>query len=163
VATGPVLIAFDGSPAAENALRETAALLGKRPALVVSVWEEGTGFGSFELPTSTVGLPPAPIDVSTALEIEGEVKERAQRLAQHGAELARQAGMEAEGLAVADDLDVKVAETLANVAEQRGAAAIVVGAHGHGRVTEVLMGSTTRDMIRRASCPVIVVRQPDEG
>ena len=90
--SGPVLIAFDGSAASEHALREAAELLGKRAALVVSVWKEGAGFEAVELPSPSLGLPPAPIDVRTAMEIEKELKERAQRLAQHGAELARQAG-----------------------------------------------------------------------
>jgi nucleotide-binding universal stress UspA family protein len=161
VRSGPVLIAFDGSSAAEHALEEAAALLGKRPALVVSVWKEGIGFEAVELPTTGLGIPPVPIDVSAALEIEQEVKERAQQLAQHGAELARQAGMDAEGLAVADEVDVTIAETIVDVAKKRDAAAIVMGAHGHGRLSEVLLGSTTRDVIRRAECPVVVVREPD--
>src|SRR3954471_14970119 len=161
--SGPVLIAFDGSPASEHALKEAAALLGRRPALVVSVWKEGTGFEAVELPTSTVGIPPAPIDIDTAMEIEEEVEERAQRLAQHGAELARQAGLEAEGLVVADEPGVSIADTLVDAAQQRDAAAIVMGAHGHGRIAEALLGSTTRDVVRRARCPVIVVRQADDA
>jgi nucleotide-binding universal stress UspA family protein len=163
VRSGPVLIAFDGSAASEHALREAAELLGKRPALVVSVWKEGAGFEAVELPAaSSIGLPPAPIDVRAALEIEEELQERAQRLAQHGAELARQAGMDAEGLAVADEAEVTIAETIVDVAEQRDAAAIVMGAHGHSRLAEVLLGSTTRDVVRRATCPVVVVREPDK-
>ena len=161
--SGPVLIAFDGSPAAEHALKEAAALLGKRPALVVSVWKEGVGFETLELPGATVGMPPAPIDVSTALEIEQEVKEQAQRLAQHGAELARQAGMDAEGLAVADEVQVTIAETIVDVAEKRDAVAIVMGAHGRGRLSEALLGSTTRDVIHRDECPVVVVRETDKA
>jgi nucleotide-binding universal stress UspA family protein len=163
VRSGPILIAFDGSPAAEHALDEAAALLGRRPALVVSVWKEGTGFEAVELPAATAGLTPAPIDISTAMEIDQEVKERAQRLAQHGAELAGQAGMEAEGLAVADEVEVTIAETLVEVAEKNDAAAIVMGAHGHGRLSQALLGSTTSDVIRRARCPVIVVRQADQA
>ena len=54
-----------------------------------------------------------------------------------------------------------IAETIVNVAKERDAAAIVVGAHGHGRLGEVLLGSTSRDVIRRAPCPVIVSREPD--
>jgi nucleotide-binding universal stress UspA family protein len=36
-----------------------------------------------------------------------------------------------------------------------------MGAHGHGRLSEALLGSTTRDVIHRAECPVVVVREPD--
>ena len=79
-------------------------------------------------------------------------------LAQHGAELAREAGFEAEALAVADDADMPVAETIVNVAREQGAAAIVIGAHGHSRLSEVVLGSTSRDVIRRAPCPVVIAR-----
>jgi nucleotide-binding universal stress UspA family protein len=162
VASGPVLIGYDGSAAADHAIREAGELLGKRPALVVSVWKQGAGFEAVELPTASVGLPPAPIDIRTAMEIEESLRERAQRLAQHGAQLARQAGFEADGLAVADDPDITIAETLVDVAKRRSAAAIVVGAHGHGRLGDVLLGSTSRDVIRRAECPVVVARAPGD-
>jgi nucleotide-binding universal stress UspA family protein len=64
-------------------------------------------------------------------------------------------------MAVADEVDVPVAETLVNVARERDAAAMVVGAHGHGRLSETLLGSTSRDVIRRAPCPVVVSRVAD--
>jgi len=161
--SGPTVIGFDGSPAAEHALREAGALLNgngrARPAVVVVVAKVGLGFEVLELPTATVGVPPAPIDVRTAMEIDQEVQEGAQRLAQRGAQLAREAGFEPESLAVAEDLEIPVAETLVRVARERDAEAIVVGAHGHSRVGEAILGSTSRDVIRRAECPVVVVRR----
>jgi nucleotide-binding universal stress UspA family protein len=159
---GPVLIGYDGSPAAEHAIREGGSLLSGRPALVLVVWKAGLGFEIVELPTATIGLPPAPIDIHTAAEIDRAMAERAQRMAQHGAQLAREVGLEADGLAVADDPDVPVAETIVRVARQRDAQAVVVGAHGHGRVGSVLLGSISRDVIRQAPCPVVVVRGADE-
>ena len=58
-----------------------------------------------ELPTAAVGLPPIPIDIRSAIEIDAAMCERAPRTAQQGeAALAREAGLEAEGLAVADEL-----------------------------------------------------------
>lgn len=159
MATGPVVIAYDGSPSAEHAVHEAGRLLSGRPALVVVVWKAGLGFELLELPTATIGLPPAAIDVSTALEIDEELSERARRLAQQGAALARASGFaNAEGLAVADDPDIAVSETIVRMARERDAQAIVVGAHGHGRLGEVILGSTSRDVIRHAHCPVVVVR-----
>jgi nucleotide-binding universal stress UspA family protein len=155
--SGPVVIGFDGSSASERALREGGDLLATRTALVVVVWEAGLAFGALELPTSSVGLPPAPIDVRGALEVEDAMYERAQRMAQHGADLAKQAGMEAEGLAVADE--VTVAETLTRVAQERDAQALVVGTRGHGGLGKVLLGSTAEAVIRKAPCPVLVVRE----
>jgi nucleotide-binding universal stress UspA family protein len=155
--SGPVVIGFDGTPAAEHALRESGALLGPRPALVVVVYKAGLGFELLELPSVT-GLPPAPLDIRTAVELDQILSERAQQLAQQGAQIARDVGFEADGLAVADEPETPIAETIVDIARERDAQAIVVGAHGHGRLGEVFLGSTSRDVIRRADRPVVVVR-----
>jgi nucleotide-binding universal stress UspA family protein len=154
--SGPVLIGYDGSPASRHAVREAGALLAGRPALVVVVFEQAIAFELQELPTVS-GLPPAPIDVRTAMEIEDALYENSQRLAEQGAQLAGEAGFEAEPLVVADD--ITIAETLVGLARERDAQAIVVGAHGRGRMSEILLGSTSRDVLRRAECPVVVVRE----
>jgi nucleotide-binding universal stress UspA family protein len=159
--SGPIVIGYDGSPAADRAIQEAGALLAGRPALVVAVWKQGLGFELLELPTATIGLPPVTVDIRTALEIDEAMQERAQRLAQKGAGLARDAGFESEGLAVADDVDVPVSQTIVKVARERDAAAVVVGAHGHGPAAEVILGSTTRDVVRHAPCPVLVVRDAE--
>ncbi len=155
---GPILIGYDGSPASRHAVGEAGALLAGRPALVVVVWKQGLAFELQELPT-VAGLPPTPVDVRAALEIEDALYERSRRLAEQGAQIAREAGFQAESLVIADEVDVTIAETIVNVARERGAQAIVVGAHGHGRMSEILLGSTSRDVIRRATCPVVVVRE----
>jgi nucleotide-binding universal stress UspA family protein len=156
---GPVVIGFDGSPSAERATREAGRLLGSRPAVVVCVWKQDVGLELVELPAGSIGLPAAALDVRTAMEVEQAMAERAQRVAERGAELARDAGFTAEGLAVADELATAVAETLVTVARERDASAIVVGAHGHGPLGAIVLGSTSRDVIRRAECPVVVVRE----
>jgi nucleotide-binding universal stress UspA family protein len=155
---GPILIAFDGSAAAARAIREAAEVLRPRRALVVTVWKSGIAWELMELPTATIGLPPSPLDISAALETDEALYEGAQRVARKGAGLAKDAGFDAEGLAVADDPETPVADTLLRVARERDAAAIVLGTHGHGPVGEVLLGSTTRGVLRRADLPVIAVR-----
>jgi nucleotide-binding universal stress UspA family protein len=154
-----VVIGYDGSEAADHAVREAGGVLSGRPALVVVVWKAGLGWELVELPTTSIGLPPAPIDVRTAVEIDQTMAERAQKLAEQGARLAREAGFEADGLAVAEDVATPIAETIVRLARDREAAAIVVGAHGHGRLSEMILGSTSRDVIRRADCPIVVVRE----
>jgi nucleotide-binding universal stress UspA family protein len=155
---GLVLIAYDGSPAADHALREAGALLGGRPALVLVVWKTGLGFELIQTPPGSLGMRPAVLDVSRALEVDRALAEHAQRIAQHGAALAREAGFDAEGLAVADAPAVPVAGTIVRLAGERDAQAVVLGAHGKGRVTEVLLGSTSREVVRRAEWPVVIVR-----
>jgi len=109
------------------------------------------------VPVATLGLTPVPLDVRTAHKVEEAVYEGAQHLAEQGVSLAREAGLDAEGLVVADE--VSVTDTLVRVAAERDASAIAVGARGRGAVGELLLGSTSQGVIRRAKCPVVVVRQ----
>ena len=155
VRTGPVLIGYDGTAASLNALSEAAALLSPRTAIIVTVWKAGLGFELIALPASSIGLPPAAVDVSTALDVDRRQFEAAQRAAAQAAKLARELGLEAEPLVVADDPDVPVAETLVRLAKERDAAALVVGAHPHGPI----LGSIARVVVREASCPVLMVRE----
>ena len=47
------------------------------------------------------------------------------------------------------------------VAEETGCDLIVMGSHGYGRLEEVLVGSTTRRLLRQTRKPVLVVRLPE--
>jgi nucleotide-binding universal stress UspA family protein len=156
------VIGYDGSSAAQHAVREAGTLFPGRAALVLSVYKRGAGFELVELPTATVGVPAAPVDIRAAMEIEEAVRERAQRVAQQGADVARRAGLEADGLAIADELPVPVWETIVRTAADNDALAIVVGAHNRGRLAEALLGSTSRDVVRHATRPVVVVRELEE-
>lgn len=159
MSTGPVVIGFDGSPASVCALRAAGPLLAPRPALVIVVWEAGRAFDLVDLPTVALELPPTSLDPRAGLQFDEAMYESARRLAQQGAALARHVGFDAEGLAVADD--ITVADTLVRVAQEREAQAVVIGAHGHSELRELLLGSTSRAVLQQAPCPVVVVR--DEG
>ncbi len=55
-------------------------------------------------------------------------------------------------------------ETILDVAEKHGARLIVMGVHSRGAIDRMLFGSTTRQVIHSARCPVLTVRanQHDE-
>ncbi|MEW6475491.1 MAG: universal stress protein [Actinomycetota bacterium] len=148
---GPVIVGYDGSPASECALTDAAPILAIRRALVVVVWEAGAAFELVAIPPDLV---PAPIDIRAALQLEDKLYEAARRLAEHGAGLARCAGLEAEALAVADE--VTPAATLVRLARERDAPAVVVGTRGHRGLTHALLGSTAEEVMRQAPCPVVV-------
>lgn len=160
MAAGPVVIGFDGTPASERALRESAQLLAHRDVLVVAVWEAGRAFELAELPINLLDAPPASIDLRTVTEVDKQLYEAAERMAQRGAALATEFGLRAEGIAVADD--ITVAQTLIRVAREVDAPALVVGAHGHSALRELVLGSTTREVLKDAECPVVVVRERAE-
>ena len=42
------------------------------------------------------------------------------------------------------------------------ASAVVIGSRGHGRAGEALLGSVSQHIARHATCPVVVVREPQE-
>jgi nucleotide-binding universal stress UspA family protein len=150
----PIVIGFDGSESAQRAIREAGALLGHRPALVVTVWEPGLAYAA-SVPSS-LDLPAAPVDVTTATEIDDALDKRAHRLAEQGVALAREAGFaSAEAVVTADESNV--AETLVDVARERDAQAIVVGSRGLSGLKARLAGSTSRHVLQHADRPVLVI------
>jgi nucleotide-binding universal stress UspA family protein len=152
----PVIIGYDGTPAAEQALRGAVPLLVPHAVLVVVVWEAGKAFDLATLPVSGFEPPPTLVDLRGGFALDRAVHEAAERAAQHGAALARAAGLDAQSLVVADE--VTVADTLIRLAREYDSPAIVVGTHGLRPIGEVLLGSTSRDVVERAPCPVVVVR-----
>lgn len=158
---GPIVIGYDGSQAAQRAIEEGGALLTRHRALIVVVYEPGVAFELIDVPS----MPPAPLDVRAAIEVERALYDRARQVARQGAQLAEKAGLEAEPLVVADVLTV--AETLVRLAKERDAQAVLVGTQSRLGLRDILLGSTAREVIKKAPSPVMVVRahedaKPDE-
>jgi nucleotide-binding universal stress UspA family protein len=154
-AAAPILIAYDGSDAARRAISETAELFGSRSVLVATVWEEGLAYSAAAMPTAGLELQPVPADFGEAQKIGEELQARARRIAEGGAELARSAGLQAEAFAVAGDF--QVADAIVELARERRVAAIVIGSRGLTGLRARLEGSTSSGVLKRASCPVVVV------
>lgn len=53
------------------------------------------------------------------------------------------------------------AQTIVNYARETGVDLIVMGTHGRGALTHLLMGSVAERVVRLAGCPVLVVRHPE--
>lgn len=52
-------------------------------------------------------------------------------------------------------------EVILEVAQNRNCDLIVMGSHGHSKLVDIVMGSTTRRVLRRSQIPVLTVRLPD--
>jgi nucleotide-binding universal stress UspA family protein len=153
----PVVVAFDGSPESVEAARTAGALFPDRPILVVTVWEPGLAM-AMTANTSAIDasyIPPSPEAIET---VDRAQHDHASAMAEAGAQAASAAGGNATAYPVPDE--VNVAETIAAIAEQRDAAALVVGSRGLGRMRS-LLGSTSRRLMHDTHRPVLVVRLPD--
>jgi nucleotide-binding universal stress UspA family protein len=94
---------------------------------------------------------------STAIDFEGIKK--------HALERARKQLASFAADQLADDVSVELVVRLGvphveivDVAEERNVDLIVMAPHGRGFVSQAILGSTTERVLRRAPCPVLVVR-----
>ena len=49
-------------------------------------------------------------------------------------------------------------EEIVKIADKEGAGLIVMGSHGKGIIQELLIGSTSEKVLRKAKCPVLIVK-----
>jgi nucleotide-binding universal stress UspA family protein len=57
----------------------------------------------------------------------------------------------------------KAYREILRVADEQDADLMVIGAHGHSVIEQMFVGSTAQHVVRRAGCPVLVVRQRSAG
>ena len=152
-----VVVAFDGSPEARGAVRAATELMPGRLLLVVTVWEPGLAAASIAPPES-LGMSVAPPDSEEIEAVDRAEQDHAQATAEAGVRLAHDLGARAEAVLLPDDADV--ATVVMSLAEQRDAAAIVVGRRGLGAIRSTVFGSTSRRLLDTARRPVLVVH-PD--
>ena len=152
---GPALIAYDGSPAAREAIAAAGRLLPGRAAHVVHAWES-----PYRRSVSGRALRRAPVTEirEVTADLETLLRETAEEAVAEGVELARAAGLEAAGEAV--ESGSAAWRVLAATAETRDAAVVVVGSQGHGAVASVLLGSVSAGLVHHAERPTLVVRTP---
>jgi nucleotide-binding universal stress UspA family protein len=152
----PVILAFDGSTAARKALTACTELFADRRLYVVSVWEPGLAMEMASL-HSGMEFESALPSGEEMLAVDEVQHDRAGNLAETGAELARAQGVDAEAVSLADESDI--AETIAALAENYDACAVVVGSRGRGNLQSRLFGSTSRGVLRHCNRPVLVVTE----
>lgn len=133
-ATGDIVIGYDGSADSELALDwagQLAAEQGRRLRVLISEVER-----------------------TQVLEVTADW--HAERMARLEEDARARV---AEGRAGEAEVEI-VSEppTEALVKASAAAATVVLGARGHGRVAGVLLGSVSQQVVRDASCPVVVVR-----
>ncbi len=139
---GPVLICYDGSADARRAIPVAAALLVTRRAVVLDI-------GPLALVAEAYAA-----DGSEAVELERSVSEETLAQAEAGAELARAVGFTAEARGT---LDSPTWRAVAEIADEIGAAAIVLGSRGLTGLRELVEGSLSHEVAQHGHRPVLVV------
>ena len=95
-----------------------------------------------------LALAEAGADVALTSRTEKEVQNTAQEIVLK----LRDAWVRAEPHV----LEEKASEALLHMADSRDADLIVVGSRGRGRTAELLLGSTSEEVVRQAKVPVLV-------
>ncbi len=133
-----IVVGYDGAPEARAALERAEALATGSNARIKLV---------------TVVTPPVSAPVMVPGAFAPESPPEPDRVMNKGVNSVDRA-LAAEALR----LDGDPATQLLRVCEE-GADLLVVGSRGYGPLARVLLGSVSRKVIRRAPCPVIVVRR----
>lgn len=151
VATGPVLLCYDGSEDARAAIAAAGEMLGRSRAEVLVVAEP--------IPIWSPSDPGAVLSAtvsklaSRALGLEEVGAEVARETLEEGLRLAEAAGFTARGRTGRG----KPWRVICEVAAEIGADPIVLGACGLGRVQSALLGSVSAAVVTHAHRPVLVV------
>lgn len=141
-----IVVGYDGSDQAREALRAACRLAGPDSSITV---------------VHAYNLPPEVQHYEFLSDLEGAFERAAAKVL----ESAREIASECEADVQLEPIAERPAQALARVASREGADLIVVGSRGAGAVRAAL-GSVTLRLLHLAGCPVLVVpgaRQSDKG
>jgi nucleotide-binding universal stress UspA family protein len=142
---GPLVLCFDGSEAAEHAIRTAPVLVGRGRAATVLYAYKPTERSLGVVQAITGGHSDAPVSGPAD----------AQDVVEAGVAIAREAGFEAQALLL--EADRPTAELIAATAEELDAPAIVMGQRGLSGLKSAVLGSVSRDVVNAYHRPVVLV------
>jgi nucleotide-binding universal stress UspA family protein len=142
-----ILIAYDGSENARHAIEVAARELGTGRAEVVHAWEPLVSA------TSRLAIYAA-IGGAAGEEIELEA-ERAQTTADEGARIARDAGFDAQAVALRSD--GPVADAIIQYVEEHAPRIVVLGTRGLSGARSAIAGSVSHEVTQHLHTPVLTV------
>jgi nucleotide-binding universal stress UspA family protein len=140
-----ILVAVDGSPDAEAALKHAAALARDQNARL----------------TLLTAIPPLP---ATALLASGAAPPRSEVIRHYAETLRRATDSLPEDVSVTTLLvEGTPARALVQRAESGDYDLIVMGSHGHGRLHTSLLGCVSQKVLHASPIPVLLARAPREA
>jgi nucleotide-binding universal stress UspA family protein len=149
-----VLLCFDGSGDAVNAITVAGELLGSHAATVLTVWEPLAILEPYD-PGAVLSAGVSRL-AAKELGLDEIASDIARSTVERGVELARRAGFAATGQISSG----KPWRAICEIADKLDAAPIVVGARGVSRVQSALLGSVSTAVTTHARRAVLVVPAP---
>lgn len=143
-----ILICYDGSDSAKQAISFCARTLAGADAVLLHVWTSPQAVRADAFGDPQGGGP-------TLVELEPLIRERASTIAREGEELGR-----SQGLAVTTMLHSNgscVWRAVLDAAQETDAELIVLGTRGHSAVESTLLGSVANGVAHHSSLPVLIV------
>jgi nucleotide-binding universal stress UspA family protein len=144
-----ILLAVDGSPQSEVA-RD----------LVASIdWPAGSSLNVVTVlePVNVLfGTPWAPTVTPQMDDLEAELTTYAESILEEAARAVARTGCRVEREVIRG----RPASAIVERAAEWDAQLIVMGSRGHGRITSMLLGSVSAEVVDHATCPVLVARLP---
>ncbi len=161
----PAVLCYDGSAFAKRAIEQAAAVLGRGPAVVVTIFES-VGSALLRNPPfaeTELGRGFKEIAEDVVNELDADAARQAEATAGEGAEIARAAGFDAEPCGrralskTAERNTSTVWRAILGLADEREAVVIVVGARGTSGLGSALLGSVSHGLLHNSTRPVLVV------
>lgn len=144
-----IVVGVDGSEESRAALDWAVeeGRLRQAPVLAIHAWE--------------VPLVPAPTGlVPPSVEVVGDLTELREDAASLVETMVREIAADAADVEIRPlTVEDKPVRALLDAAERNDAQMIVVGSRGHGGFVSLLIGSTSDQVARHATCPVVIHRQ----
>lgn len=143
-----ILICYDGSTDAKEAIAHGARMLRGQRATVLTIWSP--------FDTAALGLAGGVEDMQDSDEAG---RSHAEQQAEAGGRLAIELGFDAESRTV--DRRTTIADAILGEADALDATAILMGSRGLTGVKSLLLGSVSHAVIQHADRTVIVVPSPE--
>jgi nucleotide-binding universal stress UspA family protein len=146
----PALLAYDGSPSAQYAVRVAPTLLRRRPAVAACVWHSAAlaaGAAMLAMPDEVARQGAASLDEASRQEAEAFARDAAAQM--------HAAGWSSDIAALKTVRSV--AGAIVAAAQERDVAVVVTGTRGRSRFAAALLGSTAEGILRHAGRPVLLV------
>ena len=144
-----IVVGVDGSEESRAALDWAVeeGRLRQAPVLAIHAWE--------------VPMVPAPTGlVPPSVEVVGDLTELREDAASLVETMVRETAADAADIEIRPlTVEDKPVNALLDAAERNDAQMIVVGSRGHGGFVALLIGSTSDQVARHATCPVVIHRQ----